>query len=197
MFCEMTERWKILFYPLVSTQQRKQDNMKQTYCYGLDKNDGFSSFAHVLWFTHSLSPLPPHPAATSPFPVADESRGQTGSCCTCVRCKVLERNQRGCWQAPCLIYNIFSSIGVSQTAKVKQPLMMQTHKTHTGWEWWERQREDECCLKLLLEAGFSKQRLLERHLGYFCLSLPFICPEGVMLHPAKLHFNISASRGPW
>lgn len=50
-------------------------------------------------------------------------------------------------------------------------------------------------LGALAMDSFPKQRLLERHFGYSCLILPFICPEGVVFHSAKLYFSISASRG--
>lgn len=45
------------------------------------------------------------------------------------------REIKGIWQALCLIHNIISNISMSQTAPVKQRLMIQTHKTHTAGEW--------------------------------------------------------------
>lgn len=112
--------------------------------------------------------------------------------------KGLERNQRDL-QALCLIHNIICNISMSQTAPTKQCLMIQTHKTHTSEEWedkmaWEKRH---MLPEALVMDGFPKQRVLESHVGYFFPILPLVCPEGVTLHPAKLYFNLSASRGLW
>lgn len=104
---------------------------------------------------------------------------------------------KGMWQALCLIYNIISNISMSQTATAKQCLMIQTHKTHTGWEWEVKtaQQRRQMMLGALVVDSFPQGQAAGK--GFSCLILPFICPEGVMLQPAKLYFNISASRGPW
>lgn len=108
------------------------------------------------------------------------------------------REIKGIWQALCLIYNIISNISMSQTAPAKQSLMIQTHKTHTGWEWVGFKTEKtNAAFSFVLYTVFPGQRLLERHLGYICLILPLACLQGVMFHSAKLYFSISASRGHW
>lgn len=68
----------ILFFALGSLQQGKRIRRIKHFATVLMVH---GSFAHLLWFSHLLSPPPPppHPTVTSPFPVAEESWGQTGS----------------------------------------------------------------------------------------------------------------------
>lgn len=84
---------------------------------------------------------------------------------------------------------------MSQTAPDKQCFMTQTHKTHTGQEWELKRHNREG--RPLDTHSFHKLKLLERFFSYCCMILPFIYPEGVVLHHAKLYFSTSASRGPW
>lgn len=108
------------------------------------------------------------------------------------------REIKGIWQALCLIFNIISSISMSQTAPAKQSLVIQTHTTHTGWEWEGFKTEKtNAAFSFVLYTVFPGQRLLERHLGYICLILQLACLQGVMFQSAKLYFSISASRGHW
>lgn len=146
----------------------------------------------------SLGP-PPYPTVTSPFPVAEESPGQTGSSPRlhmCVLWRLAEKSKG--YDSLCLIFNIISSISMSQTAPAKQSLMIQTHTTHTGWEWEGFKTEKtNAAFSFVLYTVFPGQRLLERHLGYICLILQLACLQGVVFQSAKLYFSISASRGHW
>lgn len=54
---------------------------------------------------------------------------------------------KGMCQALCLIYNIISSVSMSQIALAKQWLMIQIYKIHSGWEW-EGKAGENYCLEL-------------------------------------------------
>lgn len=96
--------------------------------------------AHLLICCGSVTFSPPPSSSYSPdcYLAFSRSRGESGPNRKQPRvahvCALRSwREIKGMWQAPCLIYTIICNISMSQTAPAKQHLMIQTHKTHTGW----------------------------------------------------------------
>lgn len=159
--------------------------------------DGFASFVHLLSWVESLS-LPPLllllflltrllPRLFPEQRRAGPNRKQipVAHVCTLKRWREI----KGMWQVLCLIYNIISNISMNQTTHPKQRLMMQTHKTHAGWEWEVKMALKRNAAKPLDVDSFPQAQAAGQTFQLLLPDPSFHLPGGCCVTPRKIVFQ--------
>lgn len=153
--------------------------------------DCFAPFVHLLWFSH----LPPPPPSFWPdcYLFFSRSRGELGpnrKQLPHVCALKTWREIKGIWQALCLIHNIISNISMSQTAPVKQCLMIQTHKTHTAGEWEVKMARQgrQMLFEALVMDSFPQAEAAGKTFQLFFPDPSIHLPRGCYVTPCKIVF---------